>query len=195
MLESYRDSSYYQNRFPKNEDNRVYEQIGKNIIEFMKHLPEKSPLRRPLIKAISENIPLTKLKEVLPVSKQTVINSKKLPDQDNLLLTIRYKPGVTRTRKRSPLGNPLDGGLSSMEGELAMDMSNMPLMNATLHGPQLEPPQVDTSSQDIIQTAEIPQHHLPFPQVMHSLGPPLVHPHNAHSLSQIPLTHQLSMNR
>jgi hypothetical protein len=201
MLQSFMDSSYYQNRFPKQEDFKIYEQVGKNIIEFMKHLPDKSPLRRPLIKAISEDIPLAKLREVLPVSKQTVLNSKKLPDQENLLLTIRYKPGVTRNRKRSDLDNSvLDATLpTGLEGELAqaMDIANMPIITATLQGPQLEPPHVDTSSQDIIQTGEIPQHHLQFPQVMHQLGSIT---HATHTLSQIheltqPLTQQLSMNR
>eukprot|EP01117_Protostelium_nocturnum_P004582 TRINITY_DN1653_c0_g2_i1.p1 TRINITY_DN1653_c0_g2~~TRINITY_DN1653_c0_g2_i1.p1 ORF type:complete len:373 (-),score=131.54 TRINITY_DN1653_c0_g2_i1:45-1163(-) len=106
MLEAYMDSSYHQTRFPKQEDTKIYEQIGKNIVDFMKQLPEKSPLRRPLIKAMSENVPLARLREVLPVSKQTVINSKKLSDQDNLLLTIKYKPNVTRARRRE---NPDNG--------------------------------------------------------------------------------------
>ncbi|PRP79257.1 hypothetical protein PROFUN_14240 [Planoprotostelium fungivorum] len=101
MLEAYIESSYHQNRFPKLEDTKIFEHIGRNIIEFMKQLPEKSPLRRPLIKAMSDNVPLARLREVLPVSKQTVINSKKLHDSDNLLLTIKYRPGVNRGRKRS----------------------------------------------------------------------------------------------
>jgi len=111
MLEYYIESSYYQARFPKQEDSKIFEQIGKNIIEFMKQLPDKSPLRRPLIKAVSENVPLARLREVLPVSKQTVINSKKLPDQENLLLTIKYKPNVTRNRKHllDAMGQPILG--------------------------------------------------------------------------------------
>jgi len=182
MLESYMDSSYYQSRFPKQEDFKIYEQIGKNIVEFMKHLPEKSPLRRPLIKAISENVPLSRLREVLPVSKQTVINSKKLPDQDNLLLTIRYKPNVTRNRKRSHLDPSV-----SLDG-MDADLSQVDLGGVGLNvqpGPQLEPPHVDTSSQDIIQTGEIPQHHhlsVPFPQSIH----PHAHPH---TLPAIPHSH------
>eukprot|EP01118_Nematostelium_gracile_P014906 TRINITY_DN588_c0_g1_i1.p1 TRINITY_DN588_c0_g1~~TRINITY_DN588_c0_g1_i1.p1 ORF type:complete len:373 (-),score=92.05 TRINITY_DN588_c0_g1_i1:74-1042(-) len=144
MLESYLDSSYYQGRFQKQEDYRVYEQIGRNMVEFMRYLPEKSPLRRPLIKAISENVPMAKLREVLPVSKQTVLNSKKLPDQDNLLLTIRYKPNVTRKRK----GNGME-----MEGmdDLADDLH----LHGGQSGPQLEPPQVDSSSHDIIQATDL----------------------------------------
>jgi len=187
MLESYMDSSYYQSRFPKQEDFKIYEQIGKNIVEFMKHLPEKSPLRRPLIKAISENVPLSRLREVLPVSKQTVINSKKLPDQDNLLLTIRYKPNVTRNRKRSHL----DPGVS-LDG-MDADLSQVDLGGVGLNGPpgpQLEPPHVDTSSQDIIQTGEIPQHHhlsVPFPQSIH----PHAHPH---TLPSIPHQHHNQHN-
>jgi hypothetical protein len=119
MLEAYIDSSYYQARFQKQEDAKIYESIGKNIIEFMKQLPEKSPLRRPLIKAVSENVPLARLREVLPVSKQTVINSKKLSDQDNLLLTIKYKPNVTRNRKHmlDAMGQPLVGN-NGEEGTL-----------------------------------------------------------------------------
>lgn len=119
MLESYIESSYHQGRFPKQEDSKIYEQIGKNIVEFMKQLPEKSPLRRPLIKAMSENVPLARLREVLPVSKQTVINSKKLSDQDNLLLTMKYKPGVTRNRKRdgSAMGELDQSDVLSLVGE------------------------------------------------------------------------------
>jgi hypothetical protein len=120
MLESYMESSYHQARFPKHEDSKIYEQIGKNIVEFMKHLPEKSPLRRPLIKAMSENVALARLREVLPVSKQTVINSKKLADQDNLLLTIKYKPNVTRSRKRDgsligDIGEEVSIGIGGMD--------------------------------------------------------------------------------
>jgi len=105
MLEAYLDSNYHQTRFARGDDNKIFESIGRNIVEFMKQLPEKSPLRRPLIKAMSENVPLARLRDVLPVSKQTVLNSKKLSDQDNLLLTIKYKPNVTRSRKR---GDGLD---------------------------------------------------------------------------------------
>jgi len=185
MLESYMESSYYQSRFPKQEDFKIYEQIGKNIVEFMKHLPEKSPLRRPLIKAISENVPLARLREVLPVSKQTVINSKKLPDQDNLLLTIRYKPNVTRNRKRSHL-DPNGVGL---DGVLDQDLGQVDLVQGLGQpGPQLEPPHVDTSSQDIIQTGEIPhpQHlQIPFPQAMH----PHSHSHTLPHPSLPPHTH------
>jgi len=173
MIESYMDSSYYQGRFPKQEDFKIYEQIGKNIVDFMKHLPEKSPLRRPLIKAISENVPLSRLREVLPVSKQTVINSKKLPDQDNLLLTIRYKPNVTRNRKRSHLeGVTLDSSMDPELGQVDLGIGQP--------GPQLEPPQVDASAHDIIQTGEIHHQHLQvhFPQTLH--------PHSHHTLPSLP---------
>ena len=120
------ESSYHQGRFPKQEDSKIYEQIGKNIVEFMKQLPEKSPLRRPLIKAMSENVALARLREVLPVSKQTVINSKKLSDQDNLLLTIKYKPNVTRNRKMGPSGSIIgdlgeEGGIVQTLGEETSD--------------------------------------------------------------------------
>jgi len=183
MLESYMESSYYQNRFPKQEDYKIFEQIGKNIIEFMKHLPEKSPLRRPLIKAISENVPLSRLREVLPVSKQTVINSKKLPDQDNLLLTIRYKPNVTRNRKRSME----NGELSPEDLQQSMEYpTGLPSLSSLgQSGPQLEPPQ-DASSQDIIQAGEIPQHlQVTFPRVMHPHHHlPQPHHHLSQSLAQ-----------
>jgi len=183
MLESYMESSYYQNRFPKQEDYKIFEQIGKNIIEFMKHLPEKSPLRRPLIKAISENVPLSRLREVLPVSKQTVINSKKLPDQDNLLLTIRYKPNVTRNRKRSME----NGELSPEDLQQSMEYpTGLPSLSSLgQSGPQLEPPQ-DASSQDIMQAGEIPQHmQVTFPRVMHPHHHlPQPHHHLSQSLAQ-----------
>jgi len=100
MFQSYIESSYYTGRFPKVEDNTIYESIGKNIVDFVKALPEKSPLRKPLIKALSENIQHQKLREVLPVSKQIVQTSKKLSDSDNLLLTIKYKPNVTRSKSQ-----------------------------------------------------------------------------------------------
>jgi len=165
MLESFMESSYYQNRFPKQDDYKIFEQIGKNIIEFMKQLPEKSPLRRPLIKAISENVPLARLREVLPVSKQTVINSKKLLDSDNLLLTIRYKPNVTRSRKRTGMEGV---GLDSLESDLSqVDLGVPSLVGQS--GPQLEPPHVDTSANDIIQT----ELHAHLPLQYHHMGGPL----------------------
>lgn len=165
MLESFLESSYYQNRFPKQDDYKIYEQIGKNIIEFMKQLPEKSPLRRPLIKAISENVTLARLREVLPVSKQTVINSKKLLDSENLLLTIRYKPNVTRNRKQRTgmEGVSLDG----LESELSVDQLVSGLVGHT--GPQLEPPHVDTTPHDIIQTEM--HSHMPVFSSSHLTGP------------------------
>jgi len=179
MLESYIESSYYQNRFPKQEDFKIYEQIGKNIIDFMKQLPEKSPLRRPLIKAVSENVPLARLREVLPVSKQTVINSKKLPDHDNLLLTIRYKPNVTRNRKRGPL--------DSLDGSLDGDISQLDLgVSLGQSGPQLEPPQVDATHHDIIQTGDLQSHHsLQFPPQLQALH------HAAHSQLPLPSVNSL----
>jgi len=98
MLQAYIESSYYQARYPKSEDNKIYEQIGRNIVNFLQQLPEKSPLRKPLIKAMSEGIAPSRLTNILPISKRTIMYSKKLPDDDNLLLTIRYKPNVTRKR-------------------------------------------------------------------------------------------------
>jgi len=175
MLDSYMESSYYQGRFPKQEDfKNFFEQIGKNIVEFMKTLPEKSPMRKPLIKAISENVPLVRLREVLPVSKQTVINSKKLPDQENLLLTIRYKPNV-RNRENDHLDtNGLD---DSLDSELDnVDLSIVPLP-------------VDSSSQDIIQTGEITHIQVvtPFSQTIHSQ-------HTLPSLSHMQLPSVVNQN-
>jgi len=148
MLEHYLESSYYAQRFFKQEDSKIYEQVGSNIIEFMKQLPEKSPLRRPLIKAVSENIALSRLREVLPVSKQTVINSKKLSDQDNLLLTIKYKPNVTRNRKQmvDALGNPIMGEEGNLNDELS---GNDELNNAQsiMETFTANPPHIGNSSQ------------------------------------------------
>lgn len=138
MLDAYLESSYHQNRFPKQEDSKIYEQIGKNIVEFMKQLPEKSPLRRPLIKAMSDGVPLARLREVLPVSKQTVINSKKLSDQDNLLLTIKYKPNVTRNRKRNSNGldinslSPSHSPALSLNNQLQGVNNEEPIVNAVV---------------------------------------------------------------
>jgi len=105
MLQSYMESSYFQTRYPKHEDSKIYEHIGKNIVTFLQQLPEKSPLRKPLIKSISEGLAPSRLTTILSISKRTIMYSKKLPDHDNLLLTIRYKPNVIRKR---PDGMPVD---------------------------------------------------------------------------------------
>lgn len=112
MLQEYIRSTYYQARYPKREDSSVFEQIGKNMVSFLQQLPEKSPLRKPLIKAISENLAPSRLSAVLPISKRTIMYSKKIPDNDNLLLTIRYKPTPRRREDGSIDLN--DNGLDDM---------------------------------------------------------------------------------
>jgi hypothetical protein len=137
MLESYLESNYYSSRFSRNDENRIYESIGRNIVEFMKQLPDKSPLRRPLIKAMSENIPLSRLREVLPVSKQTVINSKRLTDQENLLLTIKYRPNVTRSRNKRGDGLDISGSDETLVGALVgseeLAYANDPRLSSTMN--------------------------------------------------------------
>ncbi|PRP74308.1 hypothetical protein PROFUN_11810 [Planoprotostelium fungivorum] len=126
MLQAYVGSTYHLSRFPKKEDTTIFEQVGRNIISFMRQLPDKSPLRRPLIKAVSENIPIARLIEVLPVCKQTVINSMRIGDEDNLLLTMKSRPNEARKRAieeeepeapRTPDVDPFFYETSSSEGD------------------------------------------------------------------------------
>jgi len=133
MLQAYMESSYFQTRYPKHEDSKLYEAIGRNIVHFLKQLPEKSPLRKPLIKAMSENLAPSRLTNILPISKRTIMYSKKLPDNDNLLLTIRYKPNVTRKRGPEDLEN--DDGDEVNEEQLANDLAkfhNFPGMESNM---------------------------------------------------------------
>jgi len=130
MLQSYIESSYFQARYPKHEDSKIYEQVGKNIVNFLQQLPEKSPLRKPLIKAMSEGLAPSRLTSILPISKRTIMYSKKLADNDNLLLTIRYKPNVTR--KRPGQEEVVDANLANgdnqddqQEDQIASDLANI----------------------------------------------------------------------
>jgi len=91
MISEYLNSSFYQNRFPKQEDSEVYECIGKNITNFLDQLPNSSPFRKPLIKAMGKDIAVGKLEKVISFKKSTITKAFKLPDDDNLLLSIRYK--------------------------------------------------------------------------------------------------------
>eukprot|EP01114_Cavostelium_apophysatum_P023440 TRINITY_DN8826_c0_g1_i1.p1 TRINITY_DN8826_c0_g1~~TRINITY_DN8826_c0_g1_i1.p1 ORF type:complete len:364 (+),score=95.46 TRINITY_DN8826_c0_g1_i1:56-1093(+) len=124
MLQSYMESSYFQSRYPKHEDQKVYETIGRNIVQFLRQLPEKSPLRKPLIKAMSENLPPARLTNILPISKRTIMYSKKLSDNDNLLLTIRYKPNTSRKRNADEI-EPDERNMSEDEQEMASQLSSI----------------------------------------------------------------------
>lgn len=135
MLQAYIESSYYQARYPKSEDNKIYEQIGKNIVSFLGQLPEKSPLRKPLIKAMSEGIAPSRLTSILPISKRTIMYSKKLPDDDNLLLTIRYKPNVTRKKPDSDpqMMEGAEAGVHEPGNDEEFSVSGLASLGASTH--------------------------------------------------------------
>eukprot|EP01119_Soliformovum_irregulare_P021408 TRINITY_DN7122_c0_g1_i1.p1 TRINITY_DN7122_c0_g1~~TRINITY_DN7122_c0_g1_i1.p1 ORF type:complete len:295 (-),score=65.47 TRINITY_DN7122_c0_g1_i1:21-905(-) len=173
MLESYMESSYYQTRFITHDESKLHEQIGKNMIDYFKALPEKSAIRAHLVNPMSLNIPFAKLKDVFgPLAKNFMQAQPRLPplNQDNLDNLARQRNGPTPLRR-------------DVEYEDDDDLHEMDALDESMD---------HSIGNDVIQTGEIPIQ-LPFPTLQphhsipmqHMLGPslhslPLIHIHSLH---------------
>jgi len=125
MLLEYLASSFFETRLPEHTNAETFEAIGRNIVRFLEQLPEKSPFRKPLIKAIGKEIPVAKLEKVITFGKTTISKSFRLADEKNLLLSIRYKPNVKRKRPGKEDDSLEPGKEGGLPPGLTLELNNL----------------------------------------------------------------------
>src|SRR5262249_6317914 len=74
----------------------ILERIVSNSVELIEELPHNSPLRRPLLHALTEGIDQSNIMQVYKLSKPSAIRIKQ--DNTNTLVKIKYKLNCQRSR-------------------------------------------------------------------------------------------------
>jgi len=108
---------YAQQRVHHSEKEKVYQEIGESMCDFVSKLPKHSPFRKSLIFAMSQKSKARDLREVVPVSAKTISVSKKLPENENLILTSKSSRAVSmNSRDRISLDE--DNSMASIQEQM-----------------------------------------------------------------------------
>jgi hypothetical protein len=82
--------------YHKNNKANIFQKMGASVCKFISQMPQLSPYRHALVQAISFNVRIAELELVLPLHRRSLSTAINL--KINTLLTVKYKPAVTRKR-------------------------------------------------------------------------------------------------